>query len=143
MEKLIISNKLTIAPDYLNIKFVRSRGPGGQNVNKVNTRAQLSFNLARCDNLSPSVKARLVKQNPGRVNNNGIMIIQSDRHRHQQRNRNECLNRLRNLIKQALVPTRKRFPTKPPASANRNRLANKKHRSRIKNLRSSVNIDEK
>lgn len=139
---LKINEKISISEQYITINYVRSRGPGGQNVNKVNTRAQLSFDLENCPELSAAVKKRLIKLAGSRVCGDGRLLIQSDCYRLQSRNRQECLDRLRKLISKALVAPKQRRATQPSWASKRKRLADKKHRSGIKSLRSRVAPEE-
>ncbi len=137
-----INEKITISEQYITISYVRSRGPGGQNVNKVNTRAQLSFDLGNCPELSLTVKKRLQKLAGSRVTVDNRLIIQSDCYRLQNRNRQECLDRLRKLISKALIVPKQRRPTQPTRASKRKRLADKKHRSSIKSLRGRVTSED-
>ncbi|MBN2376906.1 MAG: aminoacyl-tRNA hydrolase [Sedimentisphaerales bacterium] len=139
---LKINEKISISEQYITINYVRSRGPGGQNVNKVNTRAQLSFDLENCPELNTAVKKRLKKLPGSKVTDDNRLIIQSDCYRLQNRNRQECLDRLRKFISKALVVPKKRRPTKPTQASKHKRLADKKHRSSIKSLRSKVTPQE-
>lgn len=139
---LTINDNITIDSRYLQINFVRSRGPGGQNVNKVNTRAQLTFDLNRCSDIGLAAKTRLARLAGRRLTADGKIIIQSDRFREQSRNRQECLDRLRRLIQKALTPPKKRRPTKPTAASKRKRRYDKIHRSKIKSLRRKVEQEQ-
>ncbi len=135
---LQVNDTIRIDERYIAISYVRSRGPGGQNVNKLNTRAQLVFDLKECTDLTSAVKERLKQLAGRRMTADGRLILQSDRYRHQGRNRQECLDRLRRLIRKALQPPKRRIPTKPSRAAKEKRLADKKHRSKVKNLRGRV-----
>jgi len=139
---LTINDKITIDSRYLRICFVRSGGPGGQNVNKVNTRAQLIFDLNHCPEIGPTIKGRLAQSAGRRLSTQGKIIIQSDRFREQNRNRQECLSRLRQLILKALIVPKKRRPTGPTAAAKRKRLTDKKYRSNVKVWRGKVSLDD-
>ena len=132
---LKVTETLTIARKYIRISYVRAQGPGGQNVNKVSTRAQLQFDLENCEQLGPAVKKRLRPILGRRLTKSGYVIIQSDRFRDQIRNRHECLNRLARLIRQALIPPKKRIATKPTRAAKRKRMEDKKRRSVTKQYR--------
>lgn len=132
---LIVNDHLTIPADYLSFSFSRSSGPGGQNVNKVNTRAQLRFDLKNCPVLSEAVKKRLTKMSGPLLTQEGILLIESDEYRQQSRNREACLMRLAQMIRQALIPPKKRRPTRPTRGSIENRLAGKKHRGRLKSQR--------
>ena len=139
---LPINDKIIIDDELLRVSFVRSRGPGGQNVNKVNTRCQLTFDLHGCQVLNSAVKKRLASLAGRRLTDKGTLIIQSDRFRRQNRNRQQCLDRLRRLIQKALIPPKKRRPTKPTAASKRKRLEDKHRRSRLKSLRGKISLDE-
>ena len=139
---LRINENIVINDHYLQVSYVRSRGPGGQNVNKVNTCCQLSFDLRNCPVLTAAVKNRCISLAGRRMTNQGVMIIQSDRFRRQIRNRTDCFERLSRLICKALIPPTPRRPTKPSAASKRKRLEGKQHRSKTKNLRRKVSQDE-
>ena len=139
---LEINRKITITADYIHITYVRSRGPGGQNVNKVNTQAQLAFDLDACDALSNAAKKRLRDIAGTRVNSQGKLLIRSDRFRRQKRKRQECLDRLRRMIEKALVPPIKRIGTKPTAASKRKRLADKRRRGLAKSQRGKVQLEQ-
>ncbi|MFC1782537.1 alternative ribosome rescue aminoacyl-tRNA hydrolase ArfB [Planctomycetota bacterium] len=139
---LPINDKIIIADEHLRVSFVRSRGPGGQNVNKVNTRCQLTFDFRGCQVLDSAVKKRLALLAGRRLTDKGTLIIQSDRFRQQNRNRQQCLDRLRRLIQKALIPPKKRRPTKPTAASKRKRLEDKHRRGRQKSLRGKISLEE-
>jgi len=139
---LLINENIQIDDQYLKVSYVRSRGPGGQNVNKVNTCCQLSFDLKNCPVLTAAVKNRCVRLAGRRMTNQGVLIIQSDRFRRQIRNRTDCFERLGRLIGKALIPPVPRRPTKPSAASKRKRLEDKRRRSKTKNLRQKVSPDE-
>ncbi|MBN1436070.1 MAG: aminoacyl-tRNA hydrolase [Sedimentisphaerales bacterium] len=139
---LKVTETLIIPRQYIHISYVRSQGPGGQNVNKVSTRAQLQFDLENCEQLSPGVKKRLRPILGRRLTKSGHVIIQSDRFRDQIRNRQECLDRLARLIRQALIPPKKRIATKPTRAANLKRMEDKKHRGVTKKYRRRPDMEE-
>jgi len=139
---LRINDTINIDSEHIRISYVRSRGPGGQNVNKVNTQAQLCFDLKACQGLKPSVKKRLIALAGRRMTNQGTLILRSDRFREQKRNRRECLRRLRQLIEKALICPKKRRDTKPTAASKRKRLADKRRRSLTKSLRGKVSAED-
>ncbi|MGL4209355.1 MAG: alternative ribosome rescue aminoacyl-tRNA hydrolase ArfB [Candidatus Adiutrix sp.] len=122
----------------IEIKFIHSSGPGGQNVNKVATCVQLRFNLS-ASNLSPEQLSRLKTLAPGQISQNNILIINARNHRSQVLNKKEALNRLLTLIANAkMKPPRPRLATRPTKRAVENRLAAKKMKSRNKNIRKKV-----
>ncbi len=139
---LTINEQLNISDDYIQFRYVRSRGPGGQNVNKVNSCAQLTFNVMDCPDLPDSVKKRFIRLAGSKMTTSGECVIESDEHRTQKRNREETLERLRQLIHQALIPPKKRRPTKPTAASKRKRLEDKKRRGVIKSHRKTPKSDE-
>jgi ribosome-associated protein len=122
-----------VIPDHeLHWSFVRSGGPGGQNVNKVASKAVLRWDLSASTSINLEVKARLRQQQPGRITSAGELLLNSDRFRDQERNRQDCLDKLRQLIRQAAVRPRPRKKTRPTRSSKQERLKGKRHRSHIK-----------
>ena len=137
-----IGNKIFISENELTFKFSRSSGPGGQNVNKVATAVQLRFDVHNSPNLTEDVKLRLMKLAGKKMTDSGILIIDSREYRTQNRNREEALNRLIELIKKATEKPKKRIKTRPTRAAKEKRLQSKKHRSAVKTLRKGVDIDD-
>ena len=137
-----VTNDIFIQDDELDERFIRSSGPGGQNVNKVSTAVQLRFDVARCATLPDSVRRRLVRLAGGRINAQGVLIVNAQRHRSQQRNRQDARDRLLDLIRHAAQPPKKRHKRSPSLAAKRRRLEDKLHRSRVKQLRRSKHHDE-
>ncbi|EAT14968.1 alternative ribosome rescue aminoacyl-tRNA hydrolase ArfB [Desulfuromonas acetoxidans] len=122
---------------YLNFKAVRSQGAGGQHVNKTSTAIMLSVDLKDCG-LPPAVVERLLARRDRRIDQDGVLTIKAQNSRSQERNRQEALQRLEELLEEASRTVKKRRPTKPSASARRKRVDSKKHRSSIKQLRGKV-----
>lgn len=118
-----------------------SQGPGGQNVNKVNTAIQLRFDIPN-SSLPREVKQRLLRLSDSRISKEGVLIIKSQEARSQLRNKEEALERLTDLIKQALVVPKRRIPTKPKRSSVTKRLDSKTKRGKVKNFRKPVNSSE-
>ena len=126
----------------LSISFVRSAGPGGQNVNKLATAAQLRFNLDGTGVLSSAVKLRLRKLAGRRVTDEGEILIIARNHRTQEGNRREALARLHALIDAARVEPKLRRATKPTKASKERRLAGKVRDQRVKRLRGRVRGDD-
>ena len=126
----------------LSISFVRSAGPGGQNVNKLATAAQLRFNLDGTGVLSPAVKSRLRTLAGRRVTDEGEILIIARNHRTQEGNRREALARLHALIDAARVEPKLRRATKPTKASKERRLAGKVRDQRVKRLRGRVRGDD-
>jgi ribosome-associated protein len=115
--------------------FVRSSGPGGQNVNKVASAVQLRFDARRSPSLPEDVRGRLERLAGSRLTRDGVIVITAQRHRTQARNREDALARLFDLIRRAAQPPPKRRKTRPPAAARERRIESKKRRGGIKRLR--------
>lgn len=124
-----------INADALRIEFSRSSGPGGQNVNKVNTRAEVWLPLAAIEGIHPEALARLIALAGHQITAAGEIHLGSSTHRSQARNREESLMKLRALILRALVRPKRRRPTRPSAGSKARRLEGKRHRGRIKGNR--------
>ena len=132
-----VSANLDIDEKELEERFVRSSGPGGQNVNKVSTAVELRFNLAGNTSIPAAAKARLVKLAGRRLTDDGILIIQADRFRTQDMNRSDARKRLAELIADSLIAPKPRIKTKPSRGAKERRLKAKTERSGVKKMRSS------
>ncbi len=136
MEPLYIHRTLSIPETDLALTFSRSSGPGGQNVNKLNTRVTVSLTIADCDVLSDGQKQKLLKALKGRIDKAGVLHVSCQDYRSQHANRNAVLERLAEMIAKALKPVKKRRPTKPTKASIQRRLQNKQKRSQLKKLRS-------
>lgn len=133
-----ISKNLTIPSREFSFTFSRSSKPGGQNVNKVNTRVTLWFDVINSTSLSPEQKSRLLRELATRINKNGILRVVSLRHRSQAANRQAALERFVELLKEALKKVRPRKNTKKTKASEERRLAAKKHRSKLKKERTRI-----
>lgn len=136
-----ITDGISIGEDEITIDFVRSGGPGGQNVNKVATAAQLRFDAAGSPNLPEDVRKRLISLGGKRVTSDGILVIDARRFRTQEKNRDDAVNRLVELIRKASVRPKTRRKTKPSRQSKEKRLEQKRRRSAIKERRKPVKTD--
>lgn len=130
-----ITPSLSLDDSELQFDFVRASGPGGQNVNKVASAAQLRFDIRSSASLAPEVKERLVRLGVSRVTAEGILIIEARRYRTQERNRLDAIQRLVALIQKALEVPKARKKTRPSVTSSAARVDEKKRRGLIKRTR--------
>ena len=139
---LRITDAITLQEWELSENFTRSQGPGGQNVNKVETAVELRFEAERSPHLPAPVKTRLRRLAGRRWTQDGAVLIRAEETRSQARNREIARERLAELIREALVAPRKRIPTRPTLGSKRRRLAAKTQRGEIKSMRGRITDGE-
>ena len=140
-EPLVVNAQITIPAAELQFTFARSSGPGGQNVNKVNTKARLRWDLAATDALPSPVLTRFRERYATRLNEEGELVLASDRFREQARNVRDCLEKLRAMILSVATPPRRRRRTRPSRGAIEARLKAKRHKSQRKQNRRPPTMD--
>jgi ribosome-associated protein len=133
-----ITSQLAIGENEIELQFIRASGPGGQNVNKVSTAVQLRFDVAHSPSLPEDVRARLMKLAGNRLTNEGELLIEAKRHRTQERNRQDAIARLVELIRHATERPKPRIATKPTKASKKRRLETKRQRSETKQTRGRV-----
>ena len=136
-EGLPITATLSLDPSEIQIAFIRSSGPGGQNVNKVSTAAQLHFDLRNSPSLPEAIKARAARAAGSRLSGEGVIVITADRFRTQALNRDDAIARLMELLRDAAIPPKPRRATRPTLASKQRRLEGKRQRSGVKSLRST------
>jgi len=123
---------LVIPAADLEIRFSRSGGPGGQNVNKVETRVEVRFDLASTKLFRPEEKARALSVLATRLAGEGVLIVLCDRTRHRERNLREALFKMGELLREAIIPPKKRYRTRPTRGSRERRLDVKRKRAEVK-----------
>lgn len=122
----------------MDFTYARSRGPGGQNVNRTNSAAILRWNLWQSAALTSELKERLAMKLQGKLTVDGDLIVRSETHRDQDQNRSECIRKLHEILSKALFVPKKRVATKPTRSSQRKRVDAKKRHAEVKSLRQKI-----
>lgn len=141
-EELAITSRIVIPGSDLEVSYSRAGGPGGQKVNKTESRVQLSFDLEGTEALSWGVKARMRANWGSRLTRDGRLVLACDTNRERSRNMAEVRNRLAAMIRACLEPPRPRRATRPTLASKRRRLEGKKHLGRKKRLRGKIRDDD-
>lgn len=135
MDDLRVNRKLTIPAAELEVRVARGSGPGGQGVNTTDSKVELRFDVVNSGVLSDKQRRAIRKHLSNRVTKDGVLLVQAGERRSQHRNREDARRRLRDLLREALKPRKRRIATRPSRAADERRLQQKKQRARIKDLR--------
>ena len=138
---IVIDDRISLADGEVSERFVRSPGPGGQNVNKVATAVQLRFDARGSRSLPEDVRARLLELAGARATKHGEIVIDAHRFRTRQQNREDALQRLASLVRRAATVAKPRKPTRPSPAAVQRRTEDKRRRSQIKRARQTPEQD--
>jgi ribosome-associated protein len=136
--RIQVTSRLHILKDDISEDFIRASGPGGQNVNKVSTAVQLRFDLSGNRTLPDDVKAKAAKLAGSRLTLGGVIVLQADRHRTRERNREDAMERLLELLRKATEKPKPRKATRPTLGSKKRRLDAKKQRGQVKKMRGRI-----
>ena len=139
---LNVNEKITIRLTEFNFSYARSPGPGGQNVNKVNSKVILKWSLDKTNALPDSVRRRFLQKYANRVSQDGVLVVTSHRFRDQGRNVADCLGKLREMILSVAIEPKPRKKTKVPRGVKRRRLENKRRKLVTKQSRKRPRLDD-
>jgi ribosome-associated protein len=137
-----VTAHISIDENELELSFVRSSGPGGQNVNKVATAVQLRFDVAHSPSLPDDVRARLIARAGKKVTRDGVLVFTARRFRTQERNRADAVLRLVEMIRAAATPPKRRRKTRPTRASKQKRVEHKRRRASTKQLRGRPTADD-
>lgn len=138
---LTVNNRIQVPLRELQFTFARSGGPGGQNVNKLNTKAVLHWRVVDNQTLPEGVKQRFLQRHRRRISNEGDLVLTSQRFRDQGRNVADCLNKLKDLLEEVARPPKPRKKTRPTKASRRRRLQEKRQKSEKKQRRKPPKLE--
>lgn len=139
---LIVNHRIRIPLAEIRFEFARSAGAGGQNVNKVSSKARLRWAVDQSNALPPDVQQRFARRYARRITNDGEFVLTSQRYRDQGRNVQDCLDKLRDMLREVAIPPKRRVATRPGRAAKERRIVDKKRRSEVKRTRGRVGRDD-
>ncbi len=139
---IFITPNIAVHENEIKLNFIRSSGPGGQNVNKVASAVQLRFDVKHSPSLSEKVRNRLMRLSGDKITKDGTLVIRAERFRTQERNRQDALDRFIKLIQKASEPPKARIKPKPSKASKERILAAKRRRSELKRMRRWVPVSE-